>query len=108
MPAESHAAVGRNIHIVTLRCKSAGHASQCLGALESYGRPDALAYGCQSYEFGRKAGDDTTVVLVERWAHFDQLDRLLTEKVVPALPNYNALLVRDFDPSQDTMRIPLA
>ncbi|NHX28044.1 hypothetical protein HA397_29360, partial [Escherichia coli] len=98
---------GRNIHIVILRCKSAGHAEQCLEALQNYGRPDALGYGCQSYEFGRRADDDTSVILLERWADFAALDRLLTEKVVPALPVYNALLARDFDPGQDTTRITL-
>lgn len=100
-------ATGQNIHIVALRCKSAGHATQCLTALRDYGRPDALAYECQSYEFGRKVGDDATVILIERWGDFSQLNRLLTDKVIPALPDYNALLDREFDPARDTLRIVL-
>lgn len=96
-----------SIHIVTLRCKDAEHAIKCVQALEAYGRPDALGYGCKSYEFGLKSGEDDTVVLIERWADFGQLDRLLTEKVVPALPVYNALLARAFDPQRDTTRVRL-
>jgi quinol monooxygenase YgiN len=97
-----------DLHLVTLRCKSAKHAEDCLAALKAYGRPDAMAYGCRSYEFGRVLGDETTVLLAERWEDWGALDRLLTEKVVPALPTYNALLERDFDPARDTRRISLA
>lgn len=108
MSGNEQANAVEGIHIVTLRCKGADAASNCLGALDAYGRPDALAYGCESYEFGRVPGDDTTVLLVERWSDFSKLDRLLAEKVVPALPTYNALLERDFDPERDTVRIALA
>jgi quinol monooxygenase YgiN len=107
MAAESNLPVGRNIHIVMLRCNSAEDATSCLHALSQYGRPNALEYGCESYEFGRKAGESETVILVERWPSFDLLDRLLTEKVIPALPTYNALLERAFDPLRDTIRLRL-
>lgn len=99
---------GRLIHIVKLTCKDAEHAARCLGALSAHGRPDALAYGCASYEFGLKEGTDDTVLLVERWSDWADLDRLLTEKVVPALPAYNALLKRPFDPATDTLRVAVA
>lgn len=98
---------GRFIHVVTLSCKDAARAQECLKALAAYGRPDAISYGCASYEFGLKVGDDATVLLVERWEDFAKLDRLLAEKVVPALPVYNALLARPFDPVRDTLRIAL-
>jgi len=104
----SRAAEGRLIHIVTLTCKDAEHAMQCLAALAAYGRPDALSYGCASYEFGLKEGSDDVVLLVERWRDWADLDRLLTEKVVPALPIYNALLRRPFDPAADTARVTLS
>ncbi len=96
---------GRNIHIVTLHCKDEEHAARCETALAGAGRPDAQSYGCLSYVFGRKAGAPDTVILVEHWADFAQLDRLLTERVIPALPAYNALLARDFDPARDTVRV---
>lgn len=95
-------------HIVTLDCKDAEHAARCIDALKNYGKPDALAYGCESYEFGWKAGSPDVVYLVERWKRWEDLDRLLVEKVVPALPVYNELLKRPFDPSADTLRIQLA
>ena len=98
----------RGIHVVTLRCKDETHAEHCLGALRDHGRPDAMAYGCRSYDFGPQASDSRTIMLVERWDDFSALDRLLAEKVVPALPTYNALLERDFDPANDTMRISVA
>lgn len=96
------------VHIVTLSCKDAAHADRCQQALAAYGRPDALAYGCSSYVFGPRLGDPTTLVLVEQWNRWEDLDKLLVEKVVPALPIYNELLARPFDPSRDTQRIPLA
>jgi len=105
--SDADSAAGRRIHIVTLTCKDAEHATLCLGALAAYGRPDALAYGCLAYAFGLKEGADDTVLLVERWRDWADLDRLLTEKVVPALPTYNALLKRPFDPATDTARITL-
>jgi quinol monooxygenase YgiN len=83
MSEADRAAEGRLIHIVTLTCKDAEHATLCLGALDAYGRPDALSYGCASYEFGLKDGSGDTVLLVERWRDWADLDRLLTEKVVP-------------------------
>jgi len=93
------------IHIVTLACKDAAHASQCLDALTHYGKPDAIAYDCLAYEFGLKEGSADTVYIVERWKQWRDLDALLAEKVVPALPTYNALLKRPFDPALDTLRV---
>jgi hypothetical protein len=92
---------------VTLECKDNEHAQQCLAALENYGKPDALAFKCASYEFGLKEGTTDTVCLVERWNRWKDLDALLSEKVVPALPTYNQLLKRPFDPAKDTCRIKL-
>jgi hypothetical protein len=99
---------GTPLHIVTLVCKDAAHAARCLQALSQYGRPDALSYGAASYEFGLKEGSSDTVLLVERWDRWGDLDRLLAEKVVPALPLYNELLARPFDPAVDTLRVHLA
>lgn len=101
-------AEGRLLHVVTLRCKDADSASRCLAALANYGRPDALAFNCRAYEFGLKEGAPDTVILVERWSRWEDLDALLTQKVVPALPLYNELLRRPFDPALDTVRIALA
>ncbi|MCB1671624.1 MAG: hypothetical protein R3F41_10315 [Gammaproteobacteria bacterium] len=108
MTASSTDNNGPLMHIVTLDCKDAGHASQCLKALADYGRPDALAFNCVSYEFGLREGSAETVYLIERWRSWQDLDALLTEKVVPALPMYNQLLKRPFDPAQDTLRITLS
>ena len=96
------------LHLVTLKCKDADAAATCVAALENYGRPDALAFGCIAYEFGVVLGDAATVQLVERWERWRDLDALLTEKVVPSLPTYNALLERPFDPDRDTRRVTLA
>ena len=102
----SESTIGGNcIHIVTLDCRDAEHARQCLDALGDYGKPDALAFGCLSYEFGLKTGSQDVVILVERWSSWHALDTLLSEKVVPALPLYNSLLLRDFDPGRDTVRV---
>jgi hypothetical protein len=98
----------RLVHIVTLRCKDADHASRCMQALGQYGRPDALAFNCASYEFGLKVGTTDTVYLVERWHRWEDLDALIVDKVVPALPVYNALLAQPFDPATDTLRIRLS
>ena len=67
-----------------------------------------MGFGCCSYEFGLKLGTSDTVLLVERWSSWSDLDALLTEKVVPALPMYNELLAAPFDPASDTVRIELA
>ena len=99
---------GQFVHIVTLQCKDAENAARCLDALAAYGRPDAEAFRCAAYEFGLKEGTDDTVYLVERWNSWDDLNALLTEKVVPALPLYNQMLRRPFDPAADTLRIRLA
>lgn len=96
------------VHIVTLRCKDSARAKQCLQALAEYGRNDALAYQCQSYEFGLQEGTQDTVYLIERWQQWGDLDRLLTEKVIPALPLYNELLLNPFDPAKDTLRVTLS
>lgn len=93
------------VHVVTLECRDPEHARQCMGALANYGRPDALAYRCLSYEFGLKDGSADTVILVERWRRWEDLDTLLMEKVVPALPTYNQLLKAPFDPARNTLRV---
>jgi quinol monooxygenase YgiN len=98
---------GKYVHIVTLKCRDADHARHCLAALANYGRPDAQSYRCVSYEFGLKNGTSDTVLLIERWRRWEDLDALLTEKVVPALPTYNQLLEAPFDPATDTVRIEL-
>lgn len=95
------------VHIVTLRCKDNEQAKKCLQALAMYGRKDALAYQCQSYEFGLKEGTQDTVYLIERWQNWRDLDTLLAEKVVPALPMYNEMLLTPFDPVKDTQRVQL-
>ena len=96
------------VHVVTLRCKDTEHASRCINALATYGRPDALSFGCHSYEFGLQAGTTDTVCIVERWSRWEHLDALLREKVVLALPMYNTLLRAAFDPARDTLRVTLA
>lgn len=105
--APSRAGTGRLVHVVTLVCKDAERAQQCLAALGDHGRPDAAGFGCASYEFGLQLGTTDTVYLVERWRRWEDLDALLTEKVVPALPMYNELLAAPFDPATDTVRIEL-
>jgi len=95
-------------HTVTLKCKSSEHAARCVASLAKYGRPDALAFNCRSYEFGLKEDAADTVYLVERWSRAEDLDALLREKVVPALPLYNELLEHPFDPARDTLRISLS
>ena len=99
---------GRLIHVVTLDCKDEEHARNCITALAHYGKPDALSFGCVSYEFGLQVGSTDTVYLVERWNRWEDLDALLQEKVVPALPMYNELLKHPFNPATDTLRINLA
>jgi len=99
---------GNLVHLVTLDCKDANHAKQCLAALSAYGRPDALAYKCLSYDFGLQEGSPDKVFIVERWRRWEDLDTLLKEKVVPALPTYNALLKRPFDPAKHTLRVALS
>lgn len=106
MNADTHPS-GQLIHIVTLECRDADHARRCLGALAEHGRPDALALGCESYEFGLVVGTDDSVRIVERWRRWQDLDALIETKVVPALPNYNQLLKRAFDPAVDTLRVEL-
>ena len=102
------AAGGGCVHVVTLECKNEEHAKRCLDALAAYGRPDALAFHCVSYEFGLKEGTADTICLVERWKQWQDLDALLHAKVIPALPMYNQLLKRPFDPAKDTVRITLS
>lgn len=99
---------GRHIHIVTLACRDAAHAARCLDALAAYGRPDALAFRCVSYEFGRREGSPETVQIIERWNRWEDLDELLRTRVIPALPTYDQLLARPFDPATDTLRVTLA
>ncbi len=98
---------GQLVHVVTLDCKDDEHARRCLEALANYGRPDALAFNCVSYEFGLKEDTTDTVYLVERWKQWQDLDALLSAKVVPAMPVCNQLLKRPFDPAKDTLRIKL-
>lgn len=108
MNMPSSASEGSLVHVVTLECKDDEHATRCLAALKDYGKPDALAFKCLAYEFGLKEGTTDTVCLVERWNQWEDLDALLSAKVVPALPMYNQLLKRPFDPARDTMRIRLS
>lgn len=96
------------VHIVTLQCRDSEMAKKCLQALAEYGRKDALEYHCQSYEFGLKEGTHDTIYLIERWQNWQHLDALLAEKVVPALPMYNAMLRTPFDPAKDTQRVRLS
>jgi hypothetical protein len=97
----------RFLHLVTLECKDGEHAARCMAALTDHGRPDALSFNCASYEFGVKEGSADTVLIVERWNRWEDLDALLQAKVIPALPMYNALLKQPFDPGRDTVRIDL-
>jgi hypothetical protein len=108
MARSSAASDGQLVHVVTLQCKDAGKATTLLGALGEYARPDALSYNCSSYEYGLKEGTTDTVYIVERWTSWDDLDSLLNDKVVPALPMYNEFLARPFDPARDTLRIRLS
>jgi len=98
---------GRLINLVTLVCKDNEHAQQCLEAIANYGKPDAMGYKCSSYEFGLEVGTEDTVRVVERWNRWEDLDSLLKDKVIPALPSYNQLLKRPFDFKTDTVRIEL-
>jgi hypothetical protein len=98
---------GRLLHVVTLACKSDAHAARCLDALAAYGRPDAFAFNCCAYEFGLLENSTNTVYILERWNRWEELDALLTAKVIPALPMYNELLKRPFNPATDTLRIAL-
>jgi hypothetical protein len=107
MAVSESTGAGPFMHVVTLACKDSEHAKQCIEALASYGRPDALAFNCVSYDFGILEGTVDTVYLIERWHQWSDLDALLNEKVIPALPLYNQLLKRPFDPSKDTVRIKL-
>lgn len=104
---ENPSSASRLLHFVTLECKDATSARHCLAALSQYGKPDAQAYHCLSYEFGIKVGAPDTVCLVERWNRWEDLDALLRDKVVPALPIYNALLKHPFDPEKNTVRVDL-
>lgn len=108
MSADNVGTGGRCVHLVTLECKDEERATRCMEALANYGRPDALSFKCISYEFGLKEGSSDTVYLVERWREWADLNALLAEKVVPALPMYNQLLKRPFDPTKDTVRISLS
>jgi len=101
-------AEGQLVHVVTLECKDGEHAERCLAALTNHGKPDALSFNCVSYEFGLKEGTADTVCIIEHWKRWEDLDALLSTKVVPALPMYNQLLNRPFDPSKDTVRIRLS
>ncbi len=94
-------------HIVTLDCRDAEHAERCLRALGDYGRPNAEHFGCVAYDFGLLEGTDHVVCIVEGWNRWEDLDALLTELVVPALPMYNELLRQPFDPARDTRRVRL-
>jgi quinol monooxygenase YgiN len=96
------------VHLVTLACRDEDHAQQCLSALAETGRSDALEYGCRSYDFGLRDGTNDVVRIVEHWSRWEDLDALLADRVVPALPVYNQLLARPFDPTIDTERITLA
>lgn len=62
----------------------------------NHGRLDALALNCRSYGFGLKDGVADTVCIVERWSQREDVETLLSAKVVPALPMYNQVLMRPF------------
>ena len=62
----------------------------------NHGRLDAPAFNCRSYGFGLKEGVADTVCIVERWSRWEDLEALLSAKVVPALPLYNQLPKRPF------------
>jgi len=49
-----------------------------------------------------------TVCIVERWRRWEDLDALLRDEVVPALPLYDQLLKEPFDPARDTLRVTLS
>jgi quinol monooxygenase YgiN len=108
MTKDNPAHEGPCMHIVTLDCKDEAHAKRCMDALANYGRPDALAFNCVSYDFGLKEGTTNTVYIIEHWRQWQDLNALLNEKVVPALPMYIQLLKKPFDPSKDTLRIKLS
>lgn len=108
MAAQESSSTGNLLHIVTLECKDAARAAQCINALTAYGRRDALAFNCVSYEFGFREGSSDTVILVERWREWLALDALLSTRFAPALPMYNQFLKRPFDPARDTLRVNLA
>ncbi|MGA0116549.1 MAG: hypothetical protein ACO3IW_13480 [Burkholderiales bacterium] len=108
MANDNPANEGQFVHIVTLECKDSEHAKRCIEALANYGKPDALTFNCVSYEFGIKEGTADTVYIIERWRRWQDLDALLTTKIVPALPMYNQLLKTPFDPSRNTARINLS
>jgi hypothetical protein len=95
---------GRFAHVVTLDCEDAEHAQPCVEALANNGKPDGLAFDCSSYEFGIREGTADTVCIAERWRRWQDLDALLAEKVVPALPMYK----QPFDPARGTVRINLS
>lgn len=108
MNEDNNAREGTGVHVVTSDCKDGDYAKRCMEALAKYGRPDARAFRCVSYEFGIREGTASTVSIIERWRTWADLDALLTEKVAPALPMYNRLLKTPFDPSRDTLRIKLS
>jgi quinol monooxygenase YgiN len=108
MNIDNTGASGQCVHLVTLKCKDREHAARCMEALATHGRPDAIEFGCVSYEFGIRLGTADTVCIVEHWQQWQDLDALLTEKVIPALPMYNQLLQRPFDPATDTVRVSLS
>jgi hypothetical protein len=66
MQTRNSATDGQLLHVVTLACKDDEHATRCIAALSNYGRPDALAFNCLSYEVGLKEGTVDTVYIVER------------------------------------------
>jgi hypothetical protein len=77
MQTHTSTAAGQLLHVVTLACKDGEHATRCIDALTNYGKPDALAFNCCSYEFGLKNGTVDTVYIVERWNRWEDLDALL-------------------------------
>jgi hypothetical protein len=99
---------GRLIQVISLACKDGEHAQRCIEALANCGRPDALVFNCVSDEFGLRDGSSDTAYIIERWRQWSDLGALLEAKVVPALPMYNQLLKKPFDPSTDTLRITLS
>jgi len=108
MQSQNTDSKGPMVNLSTLICKDETHAKQCLEAIANYGKPDALSYKCFSYEFELKVGTKDAVCVVERWNRWEDLDSLLEDKVIPALPSYNQLLKRPFDFKTDTVRVELS
>ena len=70
-------------HVVTLPCKDEECAKNCLSALKANVDLVKKDYNALEYTAGLKAGSQTEVYLIEKWSNWEDLDRWLTEQVVP-------------------------